>query len=264
MRDLYLEAMLHGEIPTKRVAITSPKKVEKTRFEVAIDKNIEQILNCFTFDDGPPGQIQLISPQMKRKKAEDELRESFKNSELDEFIETAMTTLIDEGREYLESATYEEMVADFKAATAELNQLNLDEDLPDDLNKILHISAKTIEAIYKIALAKFEEEKYAPALALFVLLTLLQPEDFDYWYRTGIIAQLCQNYKWAVNAYENAAICHPESIGARLFATECHLALNQRPEAEAEYAEAKKISETISLEENWREIFKYIGTTLSK
>lgn len=261
MRDPYLEAMMRGEVAA-RGTTPVPKKGEKNRFEIAIDKNIDQILNYFSFD-GAPGRIELNSPLMKRKKAEAELREAFKNSQLDPFIETAVPTLIDEGKQYLESAVYQEMVADITDATERLDQLDL-EETPDDLNAILNFSAETIAAIFKIALAKFEEERYFTSLALFVLLTLLQLEDYDYWYRTGIIAQLCQNYNLAIQAYRNATACYPKSIGARLFAAECYLALNQQQEAVLEYEEAKKISEIMALEENWREILNSIGTTLRK
>lgn len=256
MRDFYLEALLKGEITSKAIkAAIRPFKTEKSRFEMALDQHVQEMLDLLHPEEGAPLQIQLISPQMKRKKNEDEIKDIFKNDKLSSCIDLALSTVVDEGKEYLHTAIYETLLADFE------NTLKFLEHLDLDLIKKAHLPAvkqETLDAIFQIAIAKFEEHQYEKTLSLFVLLTLFKSDDYDYWYRTGIAAQQCENYALAIEAYGFATILNPESLGAYLFSAECNLKLNQREEAKHQYEEAEKIARNIPMEENWRLILGHV------
>ncbi len=263
MPDPFLEAMMHGEIPMNKKTSSAKKKIEKDRFEVALDNNIESMLDLISFEDSPEQSL-LLSPQMRRKKMEEELRQSIKSSELNNHIDPAIKIMVNEGKQYLESEEYEEMIVNFNKASELLSQLDLSEPITEEFDTILSISTETINSIFKVATAKFGEEQYSASLDLFVFLTVLHFDNFDYWYRSGISAQLCENYTLALQAYGNAVSLNPEHIGARLFATECFLKLDQHQEAESEYEVAEKISEAIPLDDQWREIFEYVGSLIKE
>lgn len=262
MPDPYLEAMMHGEILNKKK--NKPPKggdIPKDRFEIALDKNIRQMVDLI-YADIEPIHGQLISPEMQRKKIEADLRESLGSPELSQYLDTAFKTLLNEGKQYLEPENYETMIKEFSKAIEYLDQLDLEKLLSEPLDKVLDIHTETIDSIFKIAIEKYKEEQYNASLALFVLLTILQNEDFDYWYRAGIAAQQCENYTFAIKGYNTAENLNPELIGAYLFATECYLKLDQKSEAKDKFEKAKILAGKSPLDSNWTSVYNYIGSLI--
>ncbi len=237
------------------------KEIEKDRFEKAVDKNIQEILKLQSFDD-PHGPTLLTSPEVKRKKAELQLLESVQNNSFNPLIITALGLLVTEGKQYLNNEDFEAMVQNLQQVMEKIDQLDLNLPLEKNLSGIIGISAETLKAALNIAIKKYQEKQYPGALALFSLLAVLDSNDDDYWFRTGICAQECKNFDLAIKAYNTAAIINPELVGARLFCAQCHLELNQKGEAEAEYNYAKIISEKTPLEGEWLDIYNYVGTLI--
>lgn len=229
MRDPYLEAMLKGE---------GPKKGAKDRFEIALDKSINEYLDTFSFDEEPG---QLISPLAKRKKIGEELKESLTHSELNDYLITAVQVIKRDGKQYVEKEIYSKLLEEFTNANQILNTMGLEQTLTEDFSQILHLSSETITSLFNIAVAKFKEESFYDSLAIFVLLTVLQPDEFDFWYRTAIAAQACENYSLALDYYSIALILNPELIEARLFSVECYLKQGRASEAKQEYNEVEKL-----------------------
>jgi tetratricopeptide (TPR) repeat protein len=229
MRDPYLEAMLKGD---------GGKKKEKDRFEIALDKSIQQFLDTLSFDDEPG---QFLSSKAKREKFEQELKESLAHSDLNHYLVTAVQVIRRDGKQYLDKEVYSTVLEEFANAGKILETMDLEASPTEDFGQILHMSGETINSIFNIATAKFQEEIHAECLSLFVLLTVLQPKEFDLWYRTGIAAQACENYSLALNAYTIAADLNPELIEAHLFSIECYLKLDMAEEAKEEFAETEKL-----------------------
>lgn len=253
MRDLYLEAMLKGE---------GPKKPEKGRFEIALDKSIKEYLDTLSFGEEEPGQ--LISPQAKRKKYEEELKEALTHSDLNAYLLTALQVIKGEGRQYWDSQAYSAIIEEFANAEKILASLNLEEPPEEDLGKILHLSNETIHHIFDLAVAKYNEERYPDSVALFVLLTVLQPKGFDLWYRTGIAAQSSENYTLAINSYATAASFNPDLIEAHLFSVECYLKQGMTAEAKVAYEKAENLHKTLPQSDEQDTLLEYANQLLKE
>lgn len=259
MADAYLQALMRGEILTSKKIQLNQREIETDRFVLAREKQINLYLDTLSFES-EPGQNQLLSPQLKRAARKNELNEALKLPELSEHITSAIASLADEGKQYLDSAAYDSMIAHLSHAADILEELDLETPLAETFNKILDIDDDTTEAILKIASAKFAENQYSESLSLFVFLTVLQPLNPDLWYRTAIVAQQCGNYTLALSDYAIAANLNQELLGAHLFASECHLKLNQLKEAKIQYEEAKDVIESgkIPIDSEWNDLLSYI------
>lgn len=260
MPDPHLEAMMRGIPPPGKKNESEEDNLPKDRFEIALDKNIRDMVDYIYADSVPTQGQHLLPPEVQRKKIETSLRESFASAEFSRYFDTALEALINDGKQYLEAESYEKMTKNLLEALESLDQVELEQLLDEPLDKAIHLHSETISSIFKIAVAKYTEEQYKTSFALFVLLTTLQNEDFDYWYRAGIAAQQCENYTFAVKAYDKAAALNPDLIGAHLFAAECHLKLHHKSQAEAEFEKAKALSKGHPLDTKWESVFNYVAT----
>lgn len=266
MSDPYLEAQMRGEIckiPNNHS--NSPKKLENDsdQFDVAIDDKIQKILNLYSFEN-ESGENQFLSPEMKRKKKENELKHSLKESELKKYIDPAIEIIVKEGQNYFIPTEYNDIIDEFSTASENLKKLDLSKPLREELGNLLGISNKTNTAILNIAIAKFDDQQYSAALALFILLTVLHSKEFSYWYRAGIAAQQSENFTLAVEAFQVAITLNPGLIGAYLFAIECYLQLDQRQKAKSAYETVKSMNDIEPLGDQWREIFEYVGSLITE
>lgn len=264
MADPYLEQMIKGLTAENGKSKNSQQLPVKDRFEIAIDHHIDEMLNSSSFENTAE-QDNLLSPQSRRKKMEVELKESLNEiSEFNKQVEVAVKLLFTEGGRYLNALNYSIMVEELSRASEILKHLDLTAFYSDSLGRVLALSEETIDSIFKVAIIKFEEEEYPSSLALFIFLTVLQSNNFDFWYRSGIVAQKCGNFALAIQAYENAAALNPALVEAHLFAAECHCELNQWKEAESEYAQAKQANDTYSPEDKKIELFEYVKGMVQK
>lgn len=262
MPDPYLEAMMRGEFSRNKNQFSKKIEKEKNRFEIAFDKNIEKIMALRSTDT--VNSNSLMSDQLKSKRLEDELREALKLDELNKYIDNAIMLIANEGRKYLDHARYEDLLQKFSKIPEILDQLDFELPITEDFDKILGLGESARDNIFNIAFLKFDEKQYLDALSLFALLAVLQPENFEYWYRLGIAAQQSENYILAVNAYEAAFHLNSALIGSRLFAIECYLQLDQLSQAKTSLAEAQKILEISSVDQVWNEIFGYASLLIKE
>lgn len=254
MPDLYLQALMHGEISEKRQIKPALKKAEKNRFEIEIEKEIEAHVNSLQFEDEGTTKNLLTSPEMKRARIREELREQSKLSELSHFIEDAMDLLIGERSNYLSEENSEIIKNDFKKINESLNTIDLSVLIDQNTQPMFSLSDSTIELIFKIALTKFDQTEYSDSLSLFILLTTLIPEEPNYWYKAGILAHKCTNYELANRLYAAAISLDDLFVAPRIFSIDCYLKQEMKLEAEAAYEKVLKISEIIEIDETWNEL----------
>lgn len=270
MVDLYLQAMMRGEIaPKPRINNAnsppdeSDKPTAKTPFDLAIEKEIEAYLDTQNFNEGDPRANMLSSPAMKRARMKAELSEALKMKEYTQQIQTALQTIHSEGNKYLETESYNLVIKELRTAEELLDKLDPYKETSEDFQQILQISDETMEAIAKIALGKFDESQYADCFALFTMLALLYPSNPDYWFRAGIAAQSLNDYDSALKNYGNATTLDSDLIPAFLFAAECYHYKGMNEEALNQRNTAKEKMDALPDDANaWRELLENIDAII--
>lgn len=234
MSDPYLESLLKGKGSLRKEGGSQEKSLD--RFEIEYNKIVKNYLDEQVVDVNaatPPG-LRFI-------KMQSELKDSLQFSELNQHFETLLNVVVLEGKYYLEQRIYDKVVENFKAALKILEIIQIESLQQESLGDLLKISLETRDALFKIAIAKFQEKQFLISFSFFVMLAVFQPEHFDYWYRSGVLAQYCQNYEYALKAYALAFSLNDSLIEARIFSIECYLELNQKQDALAEYQEIERI-----------------------
>jgi tetratricopeptide (TPR) repeat protein len=252
MPDLYLQALMHGEILKKSI---SPKIAEKkNRFELETEKAIQEHIATLSFDEQDPNNNRFTTPEMKRARIKAELREQAKVSELSHFIGEAFKIITSEGKNFLGKEKYDLMNQDFAFGQEALEEIDLNIIPTENFQSLLHFSESTINSIFEVAVAKFNESQYPDSLALFIFLTTLNPENADFWHRAGILAQKCENYELAARLYSAAEAIDPSLLAPWVFSIDCYLKQDKRPEALSAYDEAMKIGEASEIQDEWKEM----------
>lgn len=263
MPDLYLQALMTGQIQKSSEGVTSSKKT-KNKFEVEAEKQIEAYIQTLSFDEGNPFQNQFLTSAMQRARIKEELKEQAKLSELSSFITTSFKILITEGKTYLESKHWESMYEDLVQADDALNKTELPSLSTKNFKMLLRFTDSTITSIFTIAVAKFDETQYSNSLALFILLATLVPENSDFWSRSGMLAHECQYYEMAIRFFTAAQALDDSLLIPCLFSIDCYLKLNMQQEAEAAYAKAIAISATSPIDPFLQETLDQLHLILKK
>lgn len=190
-----------------------------------------------------PATLKLISPALRRAQLREELAQELKMPELTSHLNVALKILLTEEHECLEAAAIQEIQDTFGKIAVLLDKrdvLDIQRLETAALKEVLGISDSCLESIAKIAIYKYTQEQYVDCTSLFALLTALNPENWDYWYRLGIAAQACDLKDLAVRAYQAASELNPDSCEPHIFAAECLLDLNEPAQAHTELSEAER------------------------
>lgn len=111
----------------------------------------------------------------------------------------------------------------------------------DTFQSLLHLSNETLLWIYKIGHDCSQKEEKQDAVALFQLLTVLNPLVADYWVAYGICLRAIHQEMEALYAFSIATFMNPEQPSARYNAAEIFLDQKQTQEATAELEALEKI-----------------------
>lgn len=231
--------------------------LKQTKIEKEEEKEIESYIESLHLED-QYAQNPLVSPQMKKAQIREELKSAIQLPLLQEQIHAACTLLAHEGPHYMDNEIYMKLLNEFISIDETIDNLDLNADLTDDLQKTFNISDPVMEVILQMAKAKFQEEEYRNSLALFSLLTTLKPSSGDYWFRLGIAAQKSGDIALALRAYETAIELNPDLIGARLFSIECYLHNKDKEAAAKMLQEVKEVTANVELDEMWGDFLKKI------
>lgn len=231
MPDLYLQALMRGEISTK------PKI--KDRYELAMEKYLDEYVSFIPLDDEVL-KNSLMTPFMKRARLKEQAREELDMSWLSPHIEFAFKILNNPINLKLDAEKHQSFIEEFLNVTSKLDSLSLDDSSDNNFQNMLSISDNSMLVLWNTALNKYSEEDYKSSLAIYALLSVLESDNQEYWLRVGIVAQKCEDYQTALKGYSNALSLNPNNLEARLLRADCYLKSNQRLAAENELQYAKK------------------------
>lgn len=97
--------------------------------------------------------------------------------------------------------------------------------------EFLKISKNTIASLYKKALHLFEIKHYDDAMHAFLLLSFLEPNNFDILLGLGMSLQMCKHYEAAISAYELGALEEPENPVSYFYLAKCLFAIHDHESA---------------------------------
>lgn len=197
-----------------------------------------------------PHEMQLLSPELRRAKLEQEMRNDLNLSESREQMALAVKILLEDGPQFLEKEEYTKLQENIVKISQNLEGLKKFD--AETLQSAFILPPECGYSILKIAKDKYIQGLIDESLAVFHFLTLVNPHEADYWFRFGLAAQKCGKYPLALSAFATVSDLAPEFLGAPIFAAYCHLKMDSKEGALAELASAKKIVEKTQGEEMWK------------
>lgn len=257
MDHAYLSAIMHGEVSIKKKEAPKAETSKKIQLHKEVDRQIDSYVDGLELEEDFNGSHNgLMSPLQKKEKLKFEMKEAAKLTKLSQQLDAALTLLSSEASKYLTQEAFERLKSDFNTASTVLSDVKAENFINTDLQKLAEISDETMQSIAEIAIAKFSEERFEECLSLFVLLTNLNPNNPDFWFRQGISAQKCNDLELASNSYEAAAELDRNAIGQVLLAAQCYIMQDRTEEAKNKINAAKKIAAEAKgeVEASWLEL----------
>lgn len=246
----YLRAMMQGDLHKQ---LSKKPTTPKSALDKELDKEIDAYVDSMEIEEDPNP---LQSSKIKRESIRNEVKEAAHLPELSKLLEEAVGVIFLEGANYLNAEQNQQLITDFTNASTIFSSMHLSDSTDKNLQELTQISDDSMKSMVTIAIAKFVEERFEDSLALFSLLSILNPAYSEYWFRMGIAAQKCQNYELASRAFDAATQLDPKLIGARLFASECFVARQMPDQARAEIGAAKKIAEENEVDQMWLDLLQ--------
>lgn len=261
--DPYLDAIMHGEHPHKKKSSKAEEEIPKSKLEMEQEREIDDFCNSFEFEEDPQHKSAL-DPKLKREKLKISIKEAMKMPELSHQMDTAIGLLFTEGARYLSSEASKKLVFDLTNASDQLEEIGFQEASNANLQTLSKMSDESIKCIQDIALAKFKEGRFHESVALFSLLSVLNPGYSEYWFRLGIAAQKDGEYDLASRAYAATQSLDPNNIGAKLFAAECFLQRGLASDAKTELSEAEGMAKENKPDKMWLDLMIAIQDMLKE
>ncbi|MBS0656448.1 MAG: tetratricopeptide repeat protein [Verrucomicrobia bacterium] len=251
MKDPYLETIMRGDTPDS-----------KTNIDVALDTLLDEYVDAALEETE---QNALIPRQVQRAKMKEELKAAAEIPELTVALATAFKILIDEhNKQYVDADDYEAMVQQFRDAGEYLENIEHTTIEEEDIVSLLHFTSSTLRAIFKIAQGQYNENNLRECLSIFTLLSTLDAEHADYWYRLGIVAHQLEEYTLALKAFTKATRLNAKILGSRVFLADIYVKLGSYEEAKAEFDQAVLLAEKETPEPFWLDLLAQIKSNLNK
>jgi tetratricopeptide (TPR) repeat protein len=213
-----------------------PKNSDEIAYEEAIQNQVDYLMSL---EDGQANS--LLPPAARRAKIEHEVRALADFSEFGKTIALAFEILRNEGLALLGNDHDNEILQDsLDKLSEQLEDLELNDLTDDKLKEAYSMSPESKQLILKVGIEKYRHEKFKDSLMIFTLLSTIDDEEPDYWYKLGLMAQKTENYGLAREAFSKTSQLAPDFIGAHVFAAECDLKIGRRGDALTELKKAKE------------------------
>jgi tetratricopeptide (TPR) repeat protein len=181
-------------------------------------------------------------------------------TELQIYINKALGLLLNSSPPLLTLENGEQLKRELVAVVEQLESPQFDYSKESFLQQALQISGSSVAVISDVAKRLFSQQQYDDALALYSLLSTLDPGNADCWFQLGMCAQESEKWDLAIRAYGAVIQLAPEFIGAYLFSIECHLKGNDQQAANETWKKAKQIAAANDLPDEWREAYNLYAT----
>lgn len=208
----------------------------------------------------------MTSNLLTKDQAKSHLKRKFKEAvrmdEQQNLLKQAIRCILQDGKMYLTEEDWELLSKEMAQVAEKMSNFNYKEETPDILFPFLGMTQNGLDAIDRISRKKYEEENFAIAMALNVLLTTFNTLEFIYWFHLGISCQDCGFFDKAIKAY---SICHLLDLAhlpSWLFCAECYLNIQNKAEAKNKLNEALKIAETLEDNSKWNDQINYLKRCL--
>lgn len=251
---LYLQSLMRYEA-----------KKSKNQFDIDFDKEIDRAAKEY-LDQLPKTDIDhtFENPKQREETVKLKIKEALKLPELSQQLDQAISILLKDGTSYLSKEDFDRLTHEFQDANKIFSQIKLEETTQFNLQDLCHISDESMLAIVNVGVAKYSEKQYLDCLALFALLTTLDPTVPEYWLRYGLAAYVNDKDEIALKAYEVALDLNPNFVEARLFAAECYIKQDMFNEAKEEYLVAKKLLSESKEKSIWSDMISKLEELLQK
>lgn len=223
----------------------------------AISENVDRLLL-----NEIPKNNDLLPPKARHAMLVREMQSNVNFIELGDIIASAINHLILDGNRYLSREEYEDLLKSLDLLADNLDELDLQGISEETALKVFAIPEETQGQILKISIAKFNEGLIQESFALLTFLTLLSPNEPDYWIRLGLVAQRIKKYDLASKAFSAAAELAPDFIGSHIFAADCYRLRDMPDQARDELTTAKAIYEKTDIHSEWHEQMASIESLL--
>lgn len=245
MADPFLFELMHRVVAPIKLKPHTLSGPLNEAFENAIKAEVEAIRNEQK-DSG------LLSEEAALKKIEAEVRKEADLTEFGDHIEKGIYIIRNEGQKYLEKEEFDQLNVAIDEISRKIQALDLKNFTEESLQNALSISDLAAGSILKIAVDKFSQGLYQNALNIFSFLTLVCPDEPEYWYRMGLVAHKDGQHELAVKAFQAASNLDKDFLEPHIFAAESHIDLKEYEEAQQELNEAKNCQALLK-DQSWDE-----------
>lgn len=226
---------------------------ENSPIDKALDEHIGLLSDKYVEEQNSL-QGQLLSSQNLKEKFQYKLKSELEMPVLSNYLIKAISLIKEDSQKYLDQIDDQKLQDAISLAEEKLFELNINDVLDNDLCTLIGIDEQTLEAIQKIALAKYDEQQPLEATSLFTLLSTLKPSQANYWLRVGISAQEANLQEYALRAFVAAIELHPNNFLAHLLVCETLFKLNRREEAKEQLRVAEAIGDVQAPSESQQQL----------
>lgn len=213
-------------------------KLEKSVDEL-VDELAKKAAEEKMFQQGPnalQGFSELLS-QFKRKYQKEFIMKSLGDS-----LVQAVEVILEEGPHDLSEKEWEQV------SKGIVNHIELikDESPSQEKNfqEFLSLNKENLHLIEKIANRQYFDHHYPASIAIYIFLSQLDPQNFHYYQRLGIVYQSSHLLKEAIQAYDSALQLNPDDLPTHLFLSECFCLLEQKTQAQEEWEKIQALRAT--------------------
>lgn len=258
MVDVYLKSLMEGSFAQK------PKTPSKNScFDREIQKEINQYVH--TNDQTPDSNGNFFCNSSQRlEKIRQELIQEAQQEKLESYLTQAIKIIKFESVRYLSKEIAEDLQKELDSIGKQLQSASSNaKEIALDFGSYIENKKHFESSVQTIAYAKFDEKQFTESLSVNIFLTILFPENIEYWYRAALASHSAANYELAADLYNIVITMAPALLEPKLLLAECHFRNNSLETAKQIFYEAKKLSEIKEIEPSWQLLMEKLHTLLS-